>query len=317
MAYKFLNTIGEQFAPGAKAILETIGSVNYSIPPQDDLPAALMDVDAAVVGLGLNFTREVLDVAPKLKVIATATTGLDHIDVAYAKEKGIEVLSLRGENDFLDTITGTAELSLGLMIDLVRMTPWAFDEVKDYVWQREHFRGSSLYGKTLGVVGLGRLGKMMARYGAALSMRVLYADDAIDNSEYEKVSLTKLLAESDVVSIHVHLLPETTNMIDAEALRQMKPTAVLINTSRGKIVDEASVLTALKNGTLAGYATDVLSDELSFEKEGFHKHPLVEYAKEHRNLIIVPHIGGMTVDSRIATDVFIAQKLKKFLERER
>lgn len=313
MNYKILNTIGEQFAPEAKTVLRSLGDIEYRIPAQADLKAALAEVDALVVGLGLTFTRDVLDAASKLKVIATATTGLDHIDVAYAREKGIEVLSLRGENDFLDTITGTAELSLGLMIDLVRMTPWAFDEVKNYQWEREHFRGQSLYGKTLGVIGLGRLGKMMARYGVALNMRVIYADEAVNNAEYEKVDLPTLLSQSDVVSVHVHLLPETTNMLDKKALAQMKKTAVLVNTSRGKIVDEAAVLMALKEKTIAGYATDVLSDELSFEKEGFANHPLVEYAKEHRNLIIVPHIGGMTVDSRIATDVFIAQKLQSFL----
>lgn len=313
MSYKILNTIGAQCASEAKKILEEFGDVHYHIPTQDELSRMIAVYDACMVGLGLSFTREVIDAAPRLRVIATATTGLDHIDVSYAESKGIKVLSLRGENEFLDTITGTAELSLGLMIDLMRMKSWAFEEVKNYIWDREHFRGRSLYGKTLGIVGLGRLGKMMARYGKALNMRVLFADPVVEHDDHEKVPLEVLLAESDVVSVHVHLLPETENLIDAKALSLMKPNAVLINTSRGKIVDESAVLEALKSGNLGGYATDVLSDELLFEKEGFKSHPLVEYAKKNRNLIIVPHIGGMTVDSRIATDVFIAQKLARFL----
>lgn len=308
-----LNTIGTAFAGEGKQILEKLGEIVYSVPSQSDLLLQIENYDAVLVGLGLNFHKDVLDKATRLKVIATATTGLDHIDVAYAKKKGIEVLSLRGEDQFLNTISGTAELALGLMIDLVRLTAWAFESVRNGFWRRDDFKGMTLQGKTLGIVGLGRLGSMMARYGKALGMKVIYVDPK-ENSQYQRVSLDELLEESDVVSIHVHLLPETENMFNKKTISKMKKTAVLINTARGKIVDEKAVLGALESGKIAGYATDVLANELDFNKEGF-EDPLVEYSKTHKNCIVVPHIGGMTLDSRIATDVFMAEKLSRFLSK--
>ncbi len=316
MNFKILNTIGDKFTLRARRPLETLGSVDYKIPSQAELREIISQYEICVIGLGLNFYKEEIDRAPKLKVIATATTGLDHIDVAYAESKGITILSLRGENDFLDTITGTAELALGLMIDLLRYSPWAFDSVKNYEWDREQFRGFNLYGKTLGIVGLGRLGKMMARYGKALGMRVIFTDPLVENPDYQKVSLEELLKESDVISIHVHLTSETENIFSAKAFAYMKPSAYLINTSRGKIVEEGDLLHALKSKKIAGYGTDVLADELSFEKSGFNNHPLVEFSKQNRNVIIVPHIGGMTYDSREATDVFIAEKTKRFFDSQ-
>ena len=135
----------------------------------------------------------------------------------------------------------------------------------------------------------------------------------IPSKKYKKVSFDALLKTSDCISIHVHLGKDTENMFSAREFGLMKKTAYLINTSRGKIVNEKDILAALKKKTIAGYATDVLADELSFEK-GFRNHPLVEYAKKHDNLIIVPHIGGMTNESREATDIFMAKKLKQFLK---
>lgn len=312
---RILNTIGTVFADEGKKLLATVGDVDYKIPPQKELLEIIGNYDAVIIGLGLNFTKEVIDAGNKLKVIATATTGLDHIDVEYAKKKGVEVLSLRGEDAFLNTISGTAELALGLMIDLVRKSPFAFESVKRNEWNRDAFRGITLQGKTLGIVGLGRLGSMMARYGKALGMKVLFVDPFKESTEYEKVSFEILLKESDAVSIHVHLLPETENMFNAKAFSKMKKTAVVINTARGKIVDEKAILKALEEGMIGGYAADVLSDELSFSKKDFKSDPLVEYAKTHDNCIIVPHIGGMTTDSRFATDVFMAEKLTKFLKK--
>lgn len=317
MTFKILNTIGEEFASEGKHILGEVAEVLYRIPSQEELQIIIAEYDALLVGLGLQIDREVIDAGAKLKAVATATTGLDHIDVAYAQVKGIEILSLRGETEFLNSITGTAELAWGMLIALYRRIPQAFDAVKRYEWDRDAFKGYNLYGKTLGIVGLGRLGRWMARYGKAFGMRVLFYDPIVSQMEagdYMKVRLDKLLDESDAVSIHVHLLPETEGMIGADEFRKMKQGAYLVNTSRGKIVDEAALLAALQSGHLAGYATDVLADELSFPEQGFRNHPLVEYSKKHENLIIVPHIGGMTHDSRIATDVFMAEKLKRFLE---
>ena len=316
MNFSILNTIGN-LTPQARIILEETGDISdFSEERQQNVfDEKIENYNVVLLGLGLTMRKETIDRAKNLKIIATATTGLDHIDVDYAKSRGIEVLSLRGETEFLDTITGTAELTMGLLIDLVRYTPWAFDDVKNYKWEREKFRGHNLYVKTLGIVGMGRLGKWMARYGKVFGMNVVYYDPHVETDEWgTKASFDELLKKSDAVSIHVHLTPETENLFNKKTLMQMKKGAYLINTSRGKIVDEVALLEVLENSYLGGYGTDVLADELYFEK-GFYNHPLVEYAKKHRNIVIVPHIGGMTAESRERTDIFMAQKVKNFLQK--
>jgi len=313
MKVKILNTIGEKFAPEAKEILGGFAQVDYEIPSQEELKEIVGNYNALVVGLGLNFSADILSKATNLKYIATATTGLDHIDLDFAAKKGIQVLSLRGENEFLNTITGTAELALCLMLELARKTPFGFEAVKKGEWRRGDFMGASLYGKTLGILGLGRLGAMMARYGEALGMKVIYTDIEKKGTPttWRKVDLGELLRDSDILTIHVHLKKDTENMIGEKELGEMKSTAFLINTSRGKIVDEGAVLNALENKKIGGYGTDVLSGELEFKEIIPADHLLVSYARTHQNCVITPHIGGMTSDSRFATDIFIANKLKK------
>jgi len=315
MNFRILNTIGEAFHDDGKKILEEIGTVDYRILTQVDLHDILPNYDVFLVGLGLRFHKSELERAKNLKVLATATTGLDHIDTEHARKKGVHVVSLRGENEFLDTISGTAELAWGLMTDLLRKIPWSFDSVKKGEWDRERFRGHTLRGRTLGIVGLGRLGKMMARYANAFNMNIVFCDPNVPESPYpfaKKVSFDELLVSSDVVTIHVHLTSETENLFDKKTFTKMKKGAYLINTSRGKIVNEDELIETLEGKVIAGYGTDVLSGELEFKKT-FSNYPLVEYAKEHDNVIIAPHTGGMTFDSRSATDIFIAKKLRNFL----
>ncbi|MCK4554419.1 hydroxyacid dehydrogenase [Candidatus Parcubacteria bacterium] len=318
MKHKILCTIGKKYTKEAKKILETIGEVDCHDLTQGELIEKISGYSILLVGLGLKVDKQVLDNAKELKIIATATTGLDHIDVDYAKSKNIDIISLRGENEFLNTITGTAELAFGLIIGLLRLTHPAFESVKNYQWDRESHRGHSLCGKTLGIVGLGRLGKMMAKYGNAFGIKVIACDPHQDIKTFqglncEKADFDDLLKNSDIISIHIHLKEDTENMFNHEAFEKMKYTAYLINTSRGKIVNENDLLDALKNKKIAGYATDVLAGELDFDKN-FNNYPLVEYARKNNNLIIVPHIGGMTHESREATDIFIANKIKKFLQ---
>jgi D-3-phosphoglycerate dehydrogenase len=315
MKYKILNTIGEIYTSEAKKILSQLGDVDYVSMEQDQLKDRIGQYDILVIGLGLVFNREVLERANRLKVIATATTGFDHIDVEYAKLHDISIISLRGEKDFLNTITGTSELAFGLMIDLMRKTPWAFDAVRRYEWNRNAFRGRNLYGKTLGVVGIGRLGSWMARYARAFNMDVLFFDPKVEISPVagcQKTTFDDLLTESDVVSVHVHLTRDTENMFNSAVFSKMKKGSYLVNTSRGRIVNERDLLDAVEQGQIAGYAADVLADELQFVN-GFSEHPLVEYARTHDNVLIVPHIGGMTHESRERTDIFIAEKLKQHL----
>ncbi len=304
------------FSPEGKAFLAEAGEVDYAEMTQEELVARVGEYDALFVRIGLEVNKEVLEAGVKLKAIATATTGLNHIDLEAARERGIPILSLREESAFLDTITSTAELAFGMMIDLMRYTPWAFDAIKRYEFDLEAFRGRSLYGKTLGIIGLGRLGRIIARGAEGWRMKVQFVDPNVtadEFPEYAKVDLDTLLATSDVVTIHVHLKEDTEGLMNAGMLAKMKKGSCLINTSRGEIVDELAVRDALASGQLGGYATDVLANELQLLKE-FCDHPLVEYAQTHDNCIIVPHTGGLTHDSRIGTDVFMAQKLAKHLQ---
>ena len=314
MAYKILNTIGKDFDPEAKKILNTLGKVDYVIPTNQELLKKIEKYDVVLCGLGLNFNSEVLSKAKNLKFLVTATTGLDHIDLKYAEEKGIKVLSLKGEDDFLNTITGTAELALGLLISSSRHIPSSTQSVLKGEWNREKFKGHSLNGQTLGVVGLGRLGKWMARYGEALGMKVLFTDPKVESSNlnWKKVGFEELLKQSDFISIHVHLNPETEFLFNKKTMSLMKKTAYLINTSRGKIVHEGDLMTMIKQKKIAGYTADVLDGEILFTKNSCKNHPLVKFAKEYSNVIIAPHTGGMTYESRRDTDIFIANKLKKF-----
>ncbi|MAZ41020.1 hydroxyacid dehydrogenase [bacterium] len=314
--YKILNTIGEAFADEGKKILESFAEVDYKIPDQKELDDTIHNYDACVVGLGVTFHEDTLKKAKNLKAIATATTGLDHIDVSWAEKNNINVVSLRGEREFLDTLTATSELAWGLLIGLMRRIPWAFARVLEHEWNREDFRvPSRLYGKTLGIVGMGRLGTHMARYARAFGMNVVFYDPHVEApvvDECKKVSLEALARESDVISINVHLTDETEGLIDKRLFGMMKPNIVIINTSRGRVVDEKELLRAIKDKRIAGYATDVLGGELNFKEKA--EHALISYAKENDNILIVPHIGGLTNDSRKETDIFIARKLKKYLE---
>ncbi len=313
MSIRILNLV-PNFTDSAKKILDKIGSVDYADMTQEQLKQQVAHYHAIITSLGVTFDKDVFDSASQLQVLATPTTGLDHIDMDAAQDKGVAILSLRGETEFLDTITGTAELAWGLMIDIMRKMSHSFFSVKKENWKRENFRGHTLQGKTLGLIGHGRLGKMMARYARAFDMKVIVYDPYVENAPQHgemRSDFRDLLKNSDIISIHVHLNDETRAMINADSFGRMKKSAYLINTSRGEIVNEKDLLNALEEGLIAGYAADVLSGELSFDTENV-SHPLIAYAQKSDNCIIVPHIGGVTHESREKTDMFIAQKIESF-----
>ncbi len=258
---------------------------------------------------------------PRLKVIATPTTGLNHIDLEEAKKRGIKVISLKGHTGFLKDIPSTAEETVALMMALIRNLPWAFDDVKRGNWDRNQWRGHQFIHKTLGLLGCGRLGKIVAKYAKALGMRVLGTDPNVDaltmtRHGIEKVPMEKLFKESDIVSIHVALEKETHNLIGLKEFSLMKPGAYLINTSRGEIIDEKALLAALNSQKIAGAALDVLWNEVGGEH--LKNNPLVEYARNsnRNNLLIVPHLGGATYEAMQVTEDFIADLVKKHFSKK-
>ncbi len=298
------------FSEKGIAALADLGMLDALDLTQDELLARIPEVDVLVLRLGLRVDAAILAAAARLKVIVTPTTGQDHLDLTAASQKGIQVLSLKGERQFLDRVPSTAEHTFALMMSLLRKIPESFEAVKNYQWRRDVFRGRELDGKIIGLVGCGRLGTMMARYCQAFGMRVLVYDPYQKNlpEGIEKIeTLGELLGRCDIVSLHVPLNAETTGLIAAPEFAQMKPGAVLINTARGAVVAETALLAALESGHLAGAAVDVVCDEHRIEPEKYQ--PLIGYAQNHANLIITPHIGGATYEAVEKADLFVIEKL--------
>jgi D-3-phosphoglycerate dehydrogenase len=306
----------DRYPEAAEAMLGSVGTVirRRTSEPISDL---LAEAEILVVRLAHRLDRKVLEKAPKLKAIVTATTGIDHIDLEYAVERGIAVLGLKGETEFLRTVTATAEHSWGLLLGLLRRIPWAHASVLSGSWDREAFFGTELQGRTLGIVGLGRIGSMVAQYGRSFRMQVQAFDPSAEEWQegVRRVALFReLLQTADVVSLHVPLGPETRRMMGAPEFALMKRTAVLVNTSRGAVVDESALLKALEGGQIAGAALDVITEEYAGRDP--RQDPLLRYAAEHTNLLLTPHLGGATHDSLERTETFMARKLLKHLANE-
>ena len=250
--------------------------------------------------------------ATRCRILATPVTGLDHIDLAACQERGIRVVSLRGEVEFLRTVRATAELTVALTLALLRQIPQAVTSVQGGIWDRDLFRGQELFGKTIGLVGVGRLGSLAAGYFRAFGAEVIGYDPRPDfpTQLCTRVgSLQELFGQSDIVSIHAVYNDETRHLIGSRELAAARPGAILVNTARGGIVDEQALIEVLDRGQLAGAALDVLDGEPDITAG----HPLVAYAQEHSNVLIVPHIGGNTRESFEKTECFLAGRVVEAL----
>ena len=272
-----------RFSSRALSQLRSAARVELAdVHDRNDLLKNISATDVLWVRLRNQIDREVMDAAPRLRAIATSTTGLNHVDVSYAQGRGIEVISLRGETEFLRNIHATGEHTLALILSLVRHLPAAARHVTEGRWDRDVFRGRELHGKTAGIVGYGRVGRMVADYLRAFGMRVLATDPMLKDApgcEVEMVSLEDLLQQADLVTLHVSLTEQTRGLFGQREFAGMKNGAWFINTSRGELIDEAALLYALESGQIAGAALDVLCDERS---SGMQDHPLVAYARTQR-----------------------------------
>ena len=248
--------------------------------------------DGLIVRLAHQVDEEILASAPNLKMVATATTGLNHIDQQAAQRQGVAVLSLKGETEFLAQISATAEHTWGLLLALIRQTPEAISHVREGKWDRNEFVGRELSGRTLGILGYGRLGRIVAEYARAFRMNVLAHDPNPISKDpgVSYVTLPELLQSAEVLSVHVSLDASTRGMIGPKEFALMRRGVYLVNTARGEIIDEPAFLNALEKGWVAGAAVDVLCNESHTADRQSGK--MVEYAQTHTNLLITPHIGG-------------------------
>ncbi len=262
------------------------------------------DFEVVIVRSRTKITKELIEKADKCKIIARVGVGLDNIDQAAAKEKGIRVI-----NAVEGAMNAVAELVIGLMLSLAREIPRADREVRDGNWIKKELMGSELKGKYLGIVGLGNIGKRLGRLARSLNMNIIGFDVVPIDEEFSKevglmkADLDTLLTSSDYISLHVPLLDSTKHMISAEKIASMKNTARIINTSRGGVIDEKALADALKTGKLAGAALDV------FEVEPATSNELAVLP----NFISTPHIGAQTKEAQSLAANVIAEKIIQIL----
>jgi len=298
-------------APEAVDILRAVGDVDCRDPDQAVLLDIIDQYDAVWVHTHVKTNREVLARAKRLKVVNTASTGTDHIDKEEAARRGIRVLSITRDYALLDTFTATAECAWMLMLACHRHLRSAVRHVLEGGWKLEQYSGRQLSERTLGVLGVGRLGKMTVEYGKAFRMRVLGCDKKpFDITGVEPVDFDTFLAQSDAVSIHIHMIPENYHLFNECTFARMKDGAVLVNTSRGDIIDEGALIAALESGRLAAFGADVIHNEW---RKDVRESPVVQYAQDHDNVIITPHMGGATDTSIRDARIFAAKKLAHYL----
>ena len=234
--------------------------------------------------------------------ILTASTGLNHIDIDYCNEKGIKVMSHKEDIELLNELPSTSELAFGLMLSMLRNIPSSFEDVKVGGWDYDMHMGHQLKGKTIGIIGYGRLGRIMTDYCFAFKMKPLIYDPYKLHKDFDS-----LLENSDIISLHVHANDETKHMINKKVLGKMKNNSYIVNTSRGEIVNEHDIVDALRSGKLKGYATDVIEDEYGDR----HKSPILSGIKEGLNIIVTPHVGGMTWEGQQKAYMWSISKLKE------
>lgn len=272
----------------------------------DELRSIVDGYDALVVRSETKVTREIIEAASKLQVVGRAGVGVDNIDLDAATERGVVVVNAPTGN----TISA-AEHAIALMLSLARNIPAANASLRSGKWERGRFVGLEVRGKTLGIIGLGQVGSEVARRARGLDMRVIALDPFVPEERarslgVELVSKEELLAQSDFVSVHTTLSEGTRSLVDAEELAAMKPTARIINTARGGIVNEAALEQALNDGTIAGAAVDV------FESEPVTDHPLFKLDR----IVVTPHLGASTTEAQERVAVDVAEQILYVLNGE-
>ena len=286
---------------GVPEVLENIGEVTYLDDPSlNEVITEIESYDAIFTNPNKSkvfIGKEVLVAAKNLKVICTASTGTNHIDKVYAAQLGLPILALTEEREVISRISSTAELAFALTLACLRHVVRSHNDALSGEWDYTKYIGRQMNCLTVGVIGYGRLGTMYANYCKAFGSRVLVydpykmvEDDALGQvNEFEK-----LLSDSDVIALHVHVTDETYEMIDEALLRKMKSNVVLVNTSRGDVVNDKDLVTFLKQNPGCRVGTDVLADEVRNRPAS----PLFAYAKESEQVILTQHIGGMTKDAQ-------------------
>ncbi len=288
--------IADQMEDEVVSQIKKLGNVSYK---PTDLNSALKDADALIVRSATKVTKELLTHAPKLKLVARGGVGLDNVDQVACKERNIKVLNTPGAST-----NAVAELALGVMISLLRNVAKAHHQLKNKVWDKKSLTGQEIAGKTLGVIGFGRIGASFAQKAHALGMHILaYDPNPRQTPGVSFVSLDELFSKSDVISLHTVLVPATRHMLNKESISKMKKGAYVINLARGELIDEEALFEALKSGHLGGAALDVYSQE-----------PYSGKLLELENVCLTPHIGAATKEAQGRIGAELVDILRKELQ---
>jgi len=267
--------------------------------PKEKLPELIGEYDALIIRSATKARGDLLEAATNLKVIGRAGIGLDNVDLDACKERGIKVV-----NTPLATTVSVAELTLLHMLASVRDIVTGTVTTKEGKWEKKKLAGNELFSKTVGLLGIGNIGKAVAERCEAFGMKVLAFDAFVECREFEMCDIERVFRESDFISIHAPLTPQTKHLIDADAIEMMKDGVVILNISRGGIIDEDALYEALKSGKVKAACLD------SFEVEPPEGSKLLELP----NLICTPHIGGQTAEGQLRAGIQVADNVMKALE---
>jgi D-3-phosphoglycerate dehydrogenase / 2-oxoglutarate reductase len=271
---------------------------------QEELVSVIKDYDGIIIRSGTQVTAEVIDAGVNMKVVGRAGVGVDNVDLDYATRKGILVMNTPAAN-----ILSAAEHTMAMMLSLARKIVWADSSLKSGRWERKKFTGIELSGKTLGIVGIGRVGGEVAKRAKAFQMRLVGFDPFISPENAVKVGvrllpLERVLEEADIITVHAPLTPGTRHLIGREELKLLKPTAMILNCARGGIVEEEALYEALRERRIAGAALDV------FENEP----PVGSKLLELDNIVVTPHLGASTREAQEKVSLEMAEHVKMFLK---
>ncbi|MFU8818233.1 MAG: phosphoglycerate dehydrogenase [Desulfurivibrio sp.] len=299
--------ISDNLAPVGEKILRDAGlevDVRTGLSPEE-LVKIIPAYDGLVIRSATRVTAEIIEAAEKLKVVGRAGIGLDNVDIPAASQKGIVVMNAPDGN-----ATTAAEHAVAMMMSLTRNVPQATASMKDGKWEKKKFQGREVTGKTVGVVGIGRIGRIFAERAQGLRMKVIAFDphmprEIVEKMGVELVSLDELCRRADYISVHVPLTPETKHVLGAKQFKMMKPDTMVVDCARGGVVDEKALYEALKSGTIRGAALDVFE----VEPTNHENCPLLGLD----NFICTPHLGASTAEAQENVAVAIAEQLADYL----
>lgn len=301
--------VSDRFSPEGLKIFEQAEGIELEYQPgisPDGLLRAVADAEALVVRGGTQVTADVLEAAQRLRIVGRAGIGVENMDMIAANRKGVVII-----NSPFGSTTTTAEHTIAMLLALARRIPAADRSIKSGAWEKDRFMGVEIAGKTLGVVGAGKIGRLVVDRALGLKMQVLVydpylAEEMVQQMGAEQADFDELLARSDFLTMHVPLTPETEGLLGEEALTKIKPGAYIVNCAIGGLVDETALAEAVADGRIAGAALDVFTKEPPDAN-----HPLMRFEQ----VICTPHLRAATVDAQINVTVQVARQIVDFLQK--